>query len=257
MNRSNPSNPFFIFQPYLALQRIYKNIHQENDEIFYYSISRQLPRFYNTSQSIITRIANLPPISVFRGHPGNTVDPHPNPIFFHWFVQYSYQGRGWPKGGSRCGRLGGGGSRDWRDGAWRGEANVINYPSNDSDWWAAGQVRPGRNSVEVVTASNYHLGRLISICSLASVAVSWVTSSRQYYVFILPVIYRWPVMQSGFFLSPPLLWWYKRMTACILRRGCNRKTVINSEWMDPVNYAASSWFPFIFFSVPRLSSVEI
>lgn len=51
-----------------------------------------------------------------------------------------------------------GGSREVRDadaGGWGDEgANVINYPSNDSDWWAAGQVQPGRNSVEVVTATN-------------------------------------------------------------------------------------------------------
>lgn len=58
-----------------------------------------------------------------------------------------------------------GGSREARDvdaGGWGDEgANVINYPSNDSDWWAAGQVQPGRNSVEVVTATNEHWNRVI------------------------------------------------------------------------------------------------
>lgn len=51
-----------------------------------------------------------------------------------------------------------GGSREVRDvdaGSWGDEgANVINYPSNDSDWWAAGQVQPGRNSVEMVMVTN-------------------------------------------------------------------------------------------------------
>lgn len=58
-----------------------------------------------------------------------------------------------------------GGSREVRDvdaGGWGDEgANVINYPSNDSDWWAAGQVQPGRNSVEVVTATNVRRNRVI------------------------------------------------------------------------------------------------
>lgn len=60
-----------------------------------------------------------------------------------------------------------GGSREVRDvdaGGWGDEgANVINYPSNDSDWWAAGQVQPGRNSVEVVTATNDRWNRVIYI----------------------------------------------------------------------------------------------
>lgn len=64
-----------------------------------------------------------------------------------------------------------GGSREVRDvdaGGWGDEgANVINYPSNDSDWWAAGQVQPGRNSVEVVTATNERWNRVIHI-SLAN-----------------------------------------------------------------------------------------
>ena len=39
-------------------------------------------------------------------------------------------------------------------GEWGDEgANVINYPSNDSDWWAAGQVQPGWNSMEATTTA--------------------------------------------------------------------------------------------------------
>jgi len=60
-----------------------------------------------------------------------------------------------------------GGSREVRDvdaEGWGDEgANVINYPSNDSDWWAAGQVQPGRNSVEVVTAMNERRNRVIHV----------------------------------------------------------------------------------------------
>lgn len=60
-----------------------------------------------------------------------------------------------------------GGSREVRDvdaGGWGDEgANVINYPSNDSDWWAAGQVQPGRNSIEVVTATNERRNGIIHI----------------------------------------------------------------------------------------------
>lgn len=56
-----------------------------------------------------------------------------------------------------------GGSREVRDmdaGGWGDEGvNVINYPSNDSDWWAAGQVQPGRNSVEMVMVTNKRWNR--------------------------------------------------------------------------------------------------
>lgn len=58
-----------------------------------------------------------------------------------------------------------GGSREVRDVDARGwgdeGANVINYPSNDSDWWAAGQVQPGRNSVEMVMVTNKRWNRVI------------------------------------------------------------------------------------------------
>lgn len=48
-------------------------------------------------------------------------------------VHCSYQGRGWPPWKGRDELAGAGEAR---------RANVINYPGNDSDWWAAGQVQP-------------------------------------------------------------------------------------------------------------------
>lgn len=95
-----------------------------------------------------------------------------------------------------------GGSREVRDVDARGwgdeGANVINYPSNDSDWWAAGQVQPGRNSVEMVMVTNERWNRVIQLSYILFIKIIveiWQkmyanVQCRKYYILLIADAHR-------------------------------------------------------------------